>query len=56
MVEEDKERPVNQPCPLLERLERGADRLDRTETKRKIGKKVKDGGKPGRDRQKEKKR
>lgn len=30
VVEEDKERPVNEPCPLLERLERGGDRLDRT--------------------------
>lgn len=29
VVEEDKERPMNEPCPLLERLERGGDRLDK---------------------------
>lgn len=34
VVEEDKEGPVNEPCPLLEGLERGGDSLERT----KIGK------------------
>lgn len=32
VVEEDKEGPVNEPCPLLERLERGCNRLERTKT------------------------
>lgn len=37
VVEEDKERPVNEPCSLLERLERGADRLDGTKTEIQAG-------------------
>lgn len=28
VVEEDKKGPVNEPCPLLEGLKRGGDRLD----------------------------
>lgn len=30
VVEEDKKGPVNEPCPLLERLKRGGDGLDGT--------------------------
>lgn len=30
VVEEDEEGPVNEPCPLLERLERRAHRLEET--------------------------
>lgn len=37
VVEEDKERPVNEPCPLLERLERGGDRLNRTKIEIQVG-------------------
>lgn len=32
VVEEDEEGPVNEPSPLLERLERGTDGLERTKT------------------------
>lgn len=58
MVEEDKERPVNEPCPLLERLERGSDGLDRTKIEMQAGgnkgRKVKK--KPRRDGQRKKKK
>lgn len=30
VVEEDKQGPMNEPCPLLEGLKRGGDRLDGT--------------------------
>lgn len=32
VVEEDEEGPVNEPSPLLERLERGTDGLERIKT------------------------
>jgi len=41
VVEEDKEGPVNEPCSLLQSLQRGGDRLDRgTHTGEKKGRKV----------------
>ena len=51
VVEEDKERPVNEPCPLLERLERGSNRLDKKKTKiQKVGRE----GRYGKSRQEKK--
>lgn len=59
MVEEDKQRPVNEPRPLLKRLERGADGLDtakaKAETQSSMKTDTKEGPKETTKRQREKK-